>query len=251
MSTTEHDDPGESYHALFLPDHEDDECPKATEIKAIYVRRFDARGPVAALRPYSPDELREPSDVHAAFGGGPYELIARGFTGAILKKRKLQIPGPPKSMDGTPEVTADPYAQRAPVAAAPVPDGSGGMNQLVMVLLQQAQAQQALMVQMMQQSTQVLVAALANRGDGGSSAAMMQALASIAGKSIEAAATAAAGRNDPMDAFTKGVSLGKEIGGNDDGGDSGSDLADMANTAGAVMQGLSALGGNGVPAKVG
>ena len=105
-----------AFHPLFMPEP-GISAPdfKPEPIWGIFVVRFEATGPVHALRRYLPTELVGHESIYAIFGGGSYELTARKEGGSIYAKRQFTLPGDSKPM--VPQETAK---QNAP-AQAPQP----------------------------------------------------------------------------------------------------------------------------------
>jgi len=84
-------------HPLFL--YEAGERPQS--IGWINVRRYSINGPVDSQRVWPATELQSDEDLFQLFGGGSYELLGRaslptGQPGAIVKKRRMMLEGPPK-----------------------------------------------------------------------------------------------------------------------------------------------------------
>lgn len=112
---------GLKFHLLFAPIEGlsgPDFVPET--IWRIFIVRFETRGPVHALRPFTPEELDSNAAIHQRFGGGTYELIARRENGTIYAKRTITLEGDAKSMNGEPAPSAN-GASAAPAANGPPP----------------------------------------------------------------------------------------------------------------------------------
>lgn len=98
-------EPTLKFHPLFPPpqDAEEDELSGYTEenLVKIMVGRYDADGKYrTALRTYEPSELVTLADIHAAYGGGTYELLGLNAQNRIFRRPRYILEGPPKSLNG-------------------------------------------------------------------------------------------------------------------------------------------------------
>jgi hypothetical protein len=133
-------------HPLFA-DHE----LSNEEIGFLEVRRFQGGRYLLAPRKFAPDEIDSPETLHANFGGGDYEVIAKRHNGRVCGRVKLSLDGAPRSLD--------PLMQDAevPRVATPVAAPSGDSGSMLPLMMQMMMAQQ-------QQTTQLIVAVL-NKGE--------------------------------------------------------------------------------------
>jgi len=130
--------PAPVFHTLFAPiDGVSSPDYMPEPIAKIFVTRFESRGQVQALRPFRPEELQDNSSVHARFGGGTYELVARREDGTIYAKRLITLEGEPKSMNGEPMPA--PNAAQPNVGGVPLPSPppqTGGENTMMSFMMQ-------------------------------------------------------------------------------------------------------------------
>jgi len=169
------------FHGLFLPEDGLNADLEPEPILKIFVSRFESRGKVRVPQAFSPDELREPSDIFARFGGGSYELEARRHNGTIYAKRIVNFPGPSKDL-------VDPTAAETPAAtlepARPIPSGIDPM--LAMMMQQQQDAamrSQALILGLATAFAPVIAAMVSKGGEkapGSSPAELITAIAAMA-----------------------------------------------------------------------
>lgn len=220
-------------HPLFPPT--DDE-PDPPDVERVHVTRFEPKGQMWCPRVFMAEELMGLEDVHALFGGGAYELIARSSKNkekrnVISARRRYQIPGPsrPLVLDGS-----EPEAP-APVVASPSP-GAGGVSlwptllALIPPLLQAwmgSQKEHTAMMMAMMNSQQQTMAALMNAGKTDAHTLMQMMakmnesdkanMASFFGKLAEMKT----GGGGDIEALMAGLELGSTLksgGGGDDGG---------------------------------
>ncbi len=100
-------------HPLFpmAEDAEEEELPP--DVHYIQVTRREAAGLVTAPNIFEGPALTDLAQLHDMYGGGIYELIARGIGNArIVARKSYTLPGPPKPMFKATE-------ESAPVAGQP------------------------------------------------------------------------------------------------------------------------------------
>lgn len=105
MSKKAKADGGIQFHPLLPPPENEPEenLGKYAEenIVAIMVGRHDADKFRCALRRYTPDELRDLGTLHAAYGGGVYDLMGLDVHNRMVRKMRWTLEGPSKSLNGT------------------------------------------------------------------------------------------------------------------------------------------------------
>lgn len=158
-------------HPLFPPLNDDEEAP---EVTAIHVSRFENGGTPWCPYKFAPEELTELQQIYDLFGGGKYELVARGEVG-FSARRRYEIPGRPKPLTGPAGAEELPEVPRvATVAAAPPTTDAGLLGLMLQMMTTQAQSNQQMMMAMMQNST-AMMTAMVNR-DAESSKTLLQAM---------------------------------------------------------------------------
>lgn len=177
-------------HPLF-PDHPD------SDIEGFHVTRHGATGVEYAHPLHAPETVTDLSQIFELYGGGNYELVARGLLAGkngekgkkgIVARVSYRLGGEPKPLN--------PAAPGPAPVAAPAPPQGGGSDMAAMLQFfgQQMTAQMQLM-------TTIITASLQNRpqSDGGSVAAI-----NALGEVVKAALTrpvheaAAAPQMDPL-----------------------------------------------------
>lgn len=190
-------------HPLFPIEHDDDE---PAEVGWIHVTRFDGGGQKWAPRLFGASELDSLETLSELYGGGSYELIARGNDRrTITGRRRYQLPGRALPLDG------GPAEERAPVATVVAPQGTSDALLIAMMqmMAQQQQGQTQLMVAMLTKSDQSSkehvqsMTALHDR--------FAQSQAMLFGKMLETQSGAGGGGNGGMDGFMKGIEFAQEM----------------------------------------
>lgn len=234
-------------HPLFPPkdDDPDDEAP---EVASLHV----TRGGDWCPRLFDAEELTSLEQLHELFGGGLYELVARGSNGRVSARRRYKLPGAPKPLDGSGGgQAAAPPPNGAPSAPGQAPPGFGqdlGGHPSVLALLfqmlqNQASQQQAFMVAMLdrsQSSTQTLLQAMTTAQQ--SSAQMM---AQVMGSALEAKSG-----GDPSALYLKGITdAGELLRGFKEGAsdDDGGGMQDLKTAAEAFSMAMHAANAGGPP----
>lgn len=237
-----------------MPEHElfpaEDEADEAPDVSFILVKRDGRFSP----RKWAADELPDLEALHAAYGGGTYELTAYRHDGSrqyISARRTYKLAGRPKPLEGEePEETA------APAEPARAREGSGSSDLLLALLQQSAQAsresvvaqresQQAqtqMILAMLQHSATQTAAMLQQSGQQTASlmAALMQANASVVGSIVQLAKDQKG--EDASSLLDKGIELGAQIAGASGGSDD-----ELLGTIGQVVQGMQAAAGGAKP----
>ena len=169
-----------AYHGLFLPEEGLNQDFEAEPIGKIYVKRFDAGGESRVPQWFSPDALREPSDIFTRWGGGSYEVVARRPDGSIYAKRLYTFPGAPKPL-------VDPAAAPASSAALePSRAIPAGIDPMLAMMMQQqndaAARSQALILGLATAFAPVVAALVAGKKEehGSSPAELITAIAAMA-----------------------------------------------------------------------
>lgn len=190
-------------HPLFPIEHDDDD---PAEVGWIHVTRFDGGGQKWAPRLFSASELDSLETLSELYGGGSYELIARGpDRRTITGRRRYQLPGRALPLDGGPaEERAPPVA---PIAAAQS-TSDALLIAMMQMMAQQQQAQTQLMVAMLTKSDQSSkehvqsMTALHDR--------FAQSQAMLFGKMFDAQ-SGGGGNAGGMDGFMKGIEFAQEM----------------------------------------
>ena len=189
-------------HPLFPTEHDDDE---PTEVGWIHVTRFEGGGQKWAPRLFAAAELADLETLSDAFGGGSYELVARGQDRrTITGRRRYQLPGRPLPLDGGAS------EERAPAPPVAMPVGGGSSDAILIALMQ-------MMAQQQQANTQLMVAML-TKSDTSSKEHVQsmtalhdrfaQSQAMLFGKMLEAKE---AGGGGGTDGFMKGIEWAQEM----------------------------------------
>ncbi|MBK8997447.1 MAG: hypothetical protein IPM35_17095 [Myxococcales bacterium] len=211
-------------HPLFPVEHDDDE---PAEVGWIHVTRFEGGGQKWSPRLFAASELADLETLAEAFGGGSFELVARGHDRrTITGRRRYQLPGRPLPLDGGASEERMPAATQAP---APSSTSDAILIAMMQMMAQQQQAQTQLMVAMLTKSDQSSkehvqsMTALHDR--------FAQSQAMLFGKMLEAQQGGGAGGGG-MDGFMKGIEFAQEMvqgqaEAQADKDDSGSDLKEL------------------------
>lgn len=237
-----HDEEPEA-HPLFPAESPDDDPP---EVLAIHVRRDGQTFP----RPFGPEELTSYEQIHALWGGGRYELIARNGK-HITKKYAVVLPGKPKtfvSVSEDAEAGAEP-SQHITIPAPP-PAAPGESFSAVLPFMQMM-AQ--MMTQQSQQQSQMLIALMTSgREQAQQHLQQMQMMHDrSAQQQMQMMATLMESQKGsrPDELILRGIELASQLGGGG-GGESdgeGSELGELAEAAASIMQGVQGFAGMGPP----
>jgi len=169
-------------HPLFPPKDDDDEPP---DVQSIQVFRVENGQKVMVPKHFGPQDLQTEIDVFTLYGGGIYELVARGALSGnrqgMTARRGFQLPGLSKPLVEGPPKTADvssavPVAQQAANSAGS-PTWLPIMATLLPLLLQWLSGQQE-SARMDRQSQQGLLTAMMKQGQD-SNAQMITLLATL------------------------------------------------------------------------
>lgn len=220
---------------------------------------------MSCTRMFKAEEMLDLSVISDLYGGGMYELWARGKSvtgldrpGNLTAKRRWEIEGPSKPL-GDVAVTREvgPVSVQAPVQ----PQGMGGMGDNVVIAMmqmqsQQMQAQAARDAQNQQNFLQMMTALLGNSKT--ESQQMMQMIVQMTTQQAQAQAqmmaTMLASRGGGPDEFSKMIDIVnkvKGVGGEDDGGQEMNIGKIVADAADAIqgMHGIMSLK-QGLPSPV-
>jgi hypothetical protein len=262
-------------HPLF-PVEEGEANPQVTYIQ---ITRHD-RG----VQKYGPtlkgEELTTTEELFEMYGGGHYELWARGPSkmkpdspGNITRKRRFVLPGrsKPLSKDPTPEELREADMSAGAAAAAPIaaPSSSGGAggfgdNVLIAMMNMQAEASRAAMAAQQKSSEQFMMMMLqvmtSSKTDSSELAKMMMQMSQQQSQTLLTLMTA--GREGGTESLAKTVKTLRDLGlvqspkesaSGDGGGEGG--LGKMIEDAADFVQGIAQLrtalppaaGANGMP----
>ncbi len=190
-------------HPLF-PDHAE------TEIDGFHVTRHGTRGQEWAPPLYPADQITELAQIADLYGGGTYELMARGTIAGkadgkgkkgVVARVTYRLPGAEKPL--VPETAAPVQESRAPAATTDT------------AAILQYMAQQS--AQQMQLLGTMMTAVLSNQnrpsGDGGVTAAAIAALSDVVKTALSHTGPAAAASVDPMANMKTLMDLGDWISG--------------------------------------
>jgi hypothetical protein len=113
---------------------------KPVAVAWVQIRRYTENGPIDHQRVWPAGELQGQDDIYQFFGGGAYELWGRaalpnGTPGAIVKKVRLTLDGPPKPFAGQ----AQAGALAAASAAGGVPPSAQSHDRLDFMLQMMAE----------------------------------------------------------------------------------------------------------------
>ena len=186
-------------HPLF-PEHPD------ADIEGFHVTRV---GEGYAHSLHSPEAITELSHVFDLYGGGKYELVARGVLSGkngekgkkgIVARQAYQIPGASKPLNPTAPGESPPVMREA----AREPQSDTGM--MLQFLGQQMSAQMTLM-------GTIITAALSSRGGDGGATAAIQALGEVVKATLQRPEHAAAPAQGPQDQLKLIMDLGDWLNG--------------------------------------
>jgi hypothetical protein len=255
-------------HPLF-PVDEGEPNPQVTFIQITRIDRGQQKyGPVLRA-----DELTTYEELFEMYGGGHYELWARGPSklkvdgyGNVTKRRRFQLPGrsKPLSKDPTPDELRelDPPRSAVSEAAAPAASSSGSAGEnnflLAMMNMQQQNAQQfAQMMQAMMQSSkqESMEMAKMQMASQQQNTTLMLTLSQQNQASMVQMMTAMMGsRGSGPDEMAKYAKLLKDLnilggapGGEAEGGDGEGGIGKMIEDAADAIQGLVLLKGGAKP----
>jgi hypothetical protein len=219
-------------HPLFPADDAKGDGPDGPDVVNIRIGREDAPNQwVACPQAFAAEDLTSWDQVWRAFGGGHYQLTARGGDGRVLRGIKERLAGPSR-----PLVPPQPVEEKPP--AAPVP--MGGTSELLTIMMAMlngakedsrsfnlsVQANAASLVTSVQSMAQSTMQAMAQmvQADKQSTAVLIAKLLEREG--------AGGQQNEAL--FDRGISLGKELGKRDRPGKPDA----IESLAGGVVQGL-------------
>lgn len=178
------------------------------DVGFIHVTRFEATGQKWCARLFAAEELPGLEELHAQFGGGNFELKARGPDKRhIVAVQKIQLDGRPKPLNPEPEA-AQPQAMHA------APSGESAMLPLMM---QWMQMQQAAATEANRQQSQLMIALISGAKQDAQShvqamgqqyAAFAAAQSSLMEKLLVGATSKEAGG---VDTFLKGIEFAQEV----------------------------------------
>lgn len=190
-------------HPLFPVEHDSDD---PVEVGWVHVTRFDGGGQKWAPRLFQAAELDSLEALSELYGGGSYELVARGHDRrTITGRRRYQLPGRPLPLDGS--ASDERPAVAAPIAA-PQSTSDALLIAMMQMMAQQQQAQTQLMVAMLTKSDQSSkehvqsMTALHDR--------FAQSQAMLFGKMLDTQ-TSGGGQGGGMDGFMKGIEFAQEM----------------------------------------
>jgi len=135
-------------HDLFLPESDDADDIEPAFVSVIRLKPFpDTSGGILPA-----DQLPDVATLHAAYGGGVYEVYARDSKRRIIARRKIgPLPGRPKPLALVPHDDDDEPTQRvAPAPAAPATRDQSA--DLLAFLASQQEAQKQFMAAMLERS---------------------------------------------------------------------------------------------------
>jgi len=189
-------------HPLF-PCENDDE---PVEVGWVHVTRFDGGGQKWAPRLFGAGELDSLEALAELYGGGSYELIARGHDRrTITGRRRYMLGGRPLPLDGG---TSE---ERAPAQAPPLAPQSS--SDAILIALMQMMGQQ-------QQATTQLMVAMLTKSDQSSKEHVQsmtalhdrfaQSQATLFAKMLEAGG-ASGGSAGGSDGFMRGIEFAQEM----------------------------------------
>lgn len=247
-------------HPLFPT--EDDEEPAI--VQSIYVKR---KNPATGewewfARPFAANELTELSQIAEMWGGGKYELKARGPDEAGHPNARLSatanytIPGPPKPFFEQPS-----DGKRSSAGGASDPMGGftlGAPQGILAMMMGMMQMNQAAALKQSEQTTQILLALLQNgRGDADKLVTAMQAMnqhhseqmAKLYATMLEAKGGSGGTLEQALDAIKTGIELKAGASGEGEGGPAaGSGTESLMEAVGVGLELLKATGpGTGAP----
>lgn len=237
-------------HPLFEPLNDGDDEP---EVESVHVTRFEDGGYKWAPYKFGADELTELHQVHALFGGGKYELVARAG-GRMTAKRRYELAGKPKPLVMVQSDDAtEPEQPRAVAMVTPTNDTSmvGVMMNMMTMMAEGNRATTTMMMQFFQATSQAqtaMITAMLSRDSDGAKATIqaiqatneraLQGQAQVFATMLETLKGGKEGGKDSLEAFKEGLELGSS--GDDDGDSTMSELVDGLRMA-------SALAGTGTP----
>lgn len=181
-------------HPLFPPHDDDDDAP---EVASFHVTRFEPGRPNAVWHPhlFSANDLTDLADLHARFGGGHYELVARAANGAVTARRRYPLAGPSKPLAEEPPDESPAAPPPAPSVPQSPPLGDG----MFAVLMQMMQMQQQSMLAFLERSDR-------------SSEKFLEAMRSSTDTQMRTMSQmfeSSARRADPAELFQRGIELAR------------------------------------------
>lgn len=242
-------------HPLFPCNSDDDDV----DIGFIHVVRHEGGNQVWCPHLFGADELTDLDQVHALFGGGNYELVARGTDkGGFVARRRVSLPGAarPLVVDGGAGQVTQSATVSPPVPQAP--GDSGLMGVLFQTMATQAQASQQLLLAMLQQQSQMMTAVMARDADASKNHIQtmqqlhdrsMQQHAELMRVMVEASRGNSSSAKELVEVLKEGIDLGRTSKATPDGDEEdGDELTDLVETAAQVMQGLNGTAPPAAPA---
>lgn len=110
-------------HLLFDASEPEPGQPRLIPIKSITIMRVGSAGFIVDPRNYTARQLCDHAALHAAVGGGTYDLLGRDTLGIVRRRQRVTLPGPPRPLPGEEPTQAPAPAAPPPPALAPAGDG--------------------------------------------------------------------------------------------------------------------------------
>jgi hypothetical protein len=232
-------------HPLFPPLDGEDESP---EVTSIHVTRYHDGQQKWCGYKFGPDELTELQQVQEIFGGGMYELVARGENGnGWSARRRYSLDGRSKPLVyGTasdPEPQPQGFAQSHP--AQPAQGADQGTLGIIMTM---QQSTNQMFLQMMTMQNNMLTALLTRDGDGNKT--MVQAMAENNRAALQGQAQVfqamieakSGGKGASVSDLKEAMEFGAELASKSNDGDDNDGLLD---TVSKVAEAVAAVNGGG------
>lgn len=226
-------------HPLFPADSEEEDPP---EVLQIHVRRDGKTYP----RPFGPEELTSLEQIHALWGGGTYELIARNER-HITRKYAVVIPGRSKTF--VPDDDEAPEALPAPSVVPTIAAPHGAADAFTAVLPFMQLMMQMTMQQSQQQSQMLIALMTSGREQSQQHLQQMQMMHDRSmQQQMQMMQTMIESQKGsrPDELILRGIELAGQLhgGGESDGGEA-SELGELAEAAASIMQGVQGFAGLG------